>query len=131
MKTDAISLRRRHLMMAGLAVPAALYSAQYAGMAAADGAQRLVMSGRILGADGKPLSGARVEILHSHSNNAMGAETDADGRFMLDSAAAGRQPVRYRVSRKGYPTRSSRLETTQLQRDESGTWRGTVGLTLA
>ena len=131
MKTDAISLRRRHLMMAGLAVPAALYSAQYAGMAAAGGAQRLVMSGRILGADGKPLSGARVEILHSHSINAIGVETDADGRFLLDAPAAGRQPVRYRVSRKGYPMRSSRLETAQLQRDESGTWRGTVGLTLA
>jgi len=131
MKPDTISLRRRHLMMAGLAAPAALYAVQYAGMAVADGLQRLVLSGRILGADGKPLSSARVELLHPHSNGAIGAETDADGRFLLDAAAAGRQPVRYRVSRKGHPTRSARLETAQLQRDETGTWRGTFGLMLA
>src|SRR5882672_5021664 len=93
MKPDTISLRRRHLMMAGLAAPAALYAAQYAGMAAAGSAQRLVMSGRILGADGKPLSGARVELLHPHSNDAIGVETDADGRFVLDSAGVGRQSV--------------------------------------
>ena len=131
MKPDTISLRRRHLMMAGLAAPAALYAAQYAGMAAAGSAQRLVMSGRILGADGKPLSGARVELLHPHSNDAIGVETDADGRFVLDSAGVGRQSVRYRVSRKGHPTRSTPLETVQLQRDETGALRGTFGLMLA
>jgi hypothetical protein len=131
MKPDMISLRRRHLVMAGLAAPAALYAAQYAGVAAAGGGRRLVLSGRILGADGKPLSGARVEILHPLSNSAIGVETDADGRFMLDLATASQQPVRYRVSRKGHPTRSAQLEAAPLQRDETGTWRGTFGLMLA
>jgi hypothetical protein len=72
-----------------------------------------------------------VEILDPRSTAAIGAETDADGRFMLDSALADGQSVRYRISRNGHPTRSARLETAQLQRDETGAWRGTFGLMLA
>jgi hypothetical protein len=133
MKADTISLRRRHLMAAGLAAPVALCAAQYAGMAVAGAgaAERLVVSGRVLGASGRPLSGARVEILDPRSTAAIGAETDADGRFMLDSALADGQSVHYRVSRNGHATRSARLETAQLQRDETGAWRGTFGLMLA
>jgi Carboxypeptidase regulatory-like domain len=141
MKPDKISRRRRHLLIAGVAVPATLFAAQCgaaaggalaAGMPArADGgAEKLVVSGRILSANGKPLAGARVEILYPHTNEAIGADTDADGRFMLESVSAGWRPVHYRVSGKGQ-SRSARLEVVQLPRDETGTRRGSFALTLA
>jgi protocatechuate 3,4-dioxygenase beta subunit len=145
MKPDTISLRRRHLLIAGAAAPATLFAAHCraagnapaAGLSATagGGAERLVVSGRILGADGKPLSGARVEVLHAPSSEGTGVNTDADGRFLFATTApvgsSGPRPLRYRVSDKGHQTRATQLDAAQLRRDDAGAWRGTFAVTLA
>ena len=79
-----ISLRRRHLMIAGLAgvaAPATVFAAQRSAtpLAAPAAAElhasgsgredRLVVSGRMVGApDGKPIAGARLEAWHADAN---------------------------------------------------------------
>jgi len=140
----AISLRRRYLMIAGLA-GAAAPAVAFAGTAGSpqDGpvvssfADRLVVSGRILGADGKPLSGARVEIWSAGSREPRGeASTDGDGRFFAAIAPAEHrrpQDLRYRVVHggRGTPVKRLHLARGQMQRDEAGAWRATFGATLA
>jgi len=92
-----LSLSRRQLLIGGLAtfaVPAVSFAS----------AGKLVLSGRVLGADGKARAGAAF---------ALGGErvtTDADGRFVLVT--------------------STFMTPANAQRDAEGTWRATVGLTL-
>jgi protocatechuate 3,4-dioxygenase beta subunit len=161
MKRQTISLRRRNLMVAslvGVATPASVFAAQCTGglNKTADvvslntdmAGRKLVVSGRILGADCKPLSGATVEAWHvyAHGDKAI-ATTDADGRFMFTttapSARAATVPqLGYRVSHNGHDLTQNQLYFTrqtevaderisQLQRDDSGVWRATFGLTVA
>ena len=84
MKHNTISLRRRHLVLAGLAgvaAPATLFAGQCGGTlrnapvvaelfaSGSGGKDKLVVSGRILGApDCKPLAGATVEVWHADAN---------------------------------------------------------------
>ena len=126
MKPDTISLRRRQLIIGSLAATpmaalATTTNTPFAVTAAAHG--KLVVSGRILGADGKPVFGALIEILRAGSEAT--ASTDADGRFMLTTTASTR--IRYRVSHAEHATR---IEQLNLSADEAGTWRGTFGLAL-
>jgi hypothetical protein len=138
-RNNAISLRRRYLMMAGLvgaAAPAVAFAgatASLQGLAVSSFADKLVVSGRILGADGRPLSGATVEILPAGSREPRGeASTDGDGRFFTELAPAGGD-LRYRVRHDGRATSAKQLRFTrgQMQRDEAGAWRATFGATLA
>jgi len=145
MKPVTISLRRRHLMMAGVAAaaaPTAIFAnpprdALAAELAASAGTGKLIISGRMLAQDGKPLSGAVVELLHARSDKDARATTDADGRFMIATGAAER--VDYRVIRDGVSTPIHRLhfarepgtDVARLQRDQEGTWRATFGISLA
>ena len=126
-----ISLRRRHLMIAGLAGAAAPLLA-FAGRAGACGAGgKLIVSGRILRPDRKPLAGATVEVWHAGAEGGgIRVATDADGRFMFVTAVLPRQ-VCYRVSHEGHETPVRQLSLAQPQRDEKGAWRATFGLTLA
>lgn len=126
MKPDTISLRRRQLMVASLAAtPMAALASQPGALAgAADLQGRLVVSGRILDADGKPVFGARIEVLRAGADTTV--TTDADGRFMLATTASSR--IRYRVSHEAHGARSGRLD---LAPDDAGTWRGSFGLALA
>jgi protocatechuate 3,4-dioxygenase beta subunit len=102
-----VSLTRRQVIIAGLAsslVPAASFAA-----AGGQGKpEKLVLSGRILRGDGKPLAGAAFAV-GEHT-----VVTDADGRFVVvtDTRAAGRL-------------------ASGARRDSEGTWRATLGLTLA
>ena len=126
MKPDTISLRRRQLIIGTLAATpmaalATTSNTPFAITAAANG--KLVVSGRILGADGKPVFGALVEMLRAGSEAT--ATTDADGRFMLTTTASTR--IRYRVSHAEHATR---VEQLNLSADDAGTWRGTFGLAL-
>ena len=151
MKPDTISLRRRHLLIAGAAAPAILIAAQCgaadnvlaAGLpaAASGGAEKLVVSGRMLDGYRKPLAGALVEVLDSGSNVSASVTTDADGRFMFTSAVP-RETINYRVSRKGRETVVRQLhlvhkpgisgdQVAQLHRDDADVWRTTFGLILA
>ena len=122
MKRNAISLRRRHFVIAGLAgvaAPATILAGQCGGApgnvpavaglyARGAGAGKLVVSGRILGVpECQPLAGATVEAWHADAQaDRTSATTDADGRFVFTTAAPAAQPgrpphIHYRVSHKG------------------------------
>jgi len=107
-----VSPRRRQVIIAGLAssvLPALTFAAPQ---------EKLILSGRILDRDGKPLAGAMVAA------GAAEVAADADGRFMLvlDTRA-------YRgVTCDGRPVEGF---VSNRRRDADGTWRATVGLTVA
>ena len=102
-----ISLTRRQVIIAGLATPL-VAAASFAAAGGQENPEKLVLSGRILRADGKPLAGAAFAF------GEQPVVTDADGRFVLvtDTRAAG-----------GF--------ASGARRDSEGTWRATLGLTLA
>jgi Carboxypeptidase regulatory-like domain len=139
-----ISLRRRHLIMAGLAgiaTPAGVFAGQCGGTQGVNAAAAelsapggaLIVSGRVTGPDCKPLAGAAVEAWQAGDAGLRAhATTDADGRFMLTTTASAGNAVSYRVTHpehRAFATRHS--AGTQPQRDETGTWRTAVGLALA
>jgi hypothetical protein len=154
-KPNTISLRRRHLMIAGLAgaaVPATGLAAVCADNSPLDVAagtvsiargDTLLVSGRIVDANCKPVTGARVELLQPHAPDAAAVLTDGDGRFVLTTiASVAARHVDYRVSRQAHSAhvarvhfarhaRAARADLAQLQRDEAGVWRTTLGVTLA
>jgi len=107
-----LSPRRREVIIAGLATLVA--PAVFAALPAS--AEKLVLSGRVLAADGTPLAGARVAA------GAAQSITDADGRFVLQTTRP-----HYRVSCEG---RSLEGFVANRRRDRDGTWRATVGVTL-
>jgi len=124
-----ISLRRRQAIIAGLGsliAPAALYAARlYAvrgGVPRVDPSEeRLVLSGRVLGLDGKPLASATVAVGEDRT------ATDADGRFVLVTTT-GRANRPYCVTRDRCAAWGF---VSNQRRDTDGTWRATFGLTLA
>lgn len=161
---NSFSLRRRHLLIAGcagVAAPAALFAAQCNGTpgsaAAVNGfvasgieaGGKLVVSGRIVGADCKPLADAAVTAWHAGANpdSAVSVTTDADGRFMFTTTAptgyrGGAPHINCRVGHGGREVHATQLyfaggrgvsdsRIAQLQRDAAGTWRATFGLSLA
>jgi len=79
--------------------------------------EKLVLSGRILGLDGKPLAAA---IVASGVDRTL---TDADGRFLLVTTTR-----LYGVTCDG---RSTEGIIANPRRDIEGTWRATCGLTMA
>ena len=112
MKSETISLQRRHLMIAGAvtAVTAgSLYTAaQFPGSkpstrtGAASGAS-LLASGRIVTADGSPLAGAAIVARQLCSaKEPCQTTTDADGRFLFETATPqGAQPMLVYVTHPG------------------------------
>ena len=156
MKNEPLSLRRRRLMIAALATAAApsqLLAAPFLAPAAitgyADG--KMVISGRVLDKSGKPLFGATVEIINSPVSRLMPADarmnvltvTDADGRFMLQTAAVPAttrsERFDYRVTHPEHASFSARLNLARngqqdaagVQLDADGVWRTTLGITVA
>jgi protocatechuate 3,4-dioxygenase beta subunit len=148
-KHNTISLRRRHLMIAGLAgaaAPAALFAQPLDLLeSAGPGGKKLVVSGRIVTPDGKPVAGALVEVWQADASGEQArATTDGDGRFFTSIASVrpGRLPnVHYRVSHEAHATTMTQLQfsgkrgdagrVAHVQRDEAGMWRASFGLTLA
>lgn len=149
MKQIRFSPRRRDLMIATLAGAAA--PAAFAGLpgavAPASEPQRLVVSGRFVGPDGRAIAGAMVEAWGADSSAPAIATTDGDGRFVLATTApagpSGRPAdLRYRVRRDGRAVREARLRFTRApgvaierivpaQRDETGVWRAAFAATFA
>jgi len=113
-----VSLRRRQVIIAGLATPALLPAFLPTASWSFEIPGKLVLSGRVLGRGGKPLSGATVSV------GADRAATDADGRFVLVTTKG--EP--YRVSFAGLSEQGS---VADARRDLDGTWRASFGLTLA
>ena len=129
MRTHPTSIRRRQFLIAG-AVSVAAPAASWAGQGYKpfiDGP--LVISGRVVDSTGRPLAGACVRIDAGH---AVSGTTDGDGRFVVSTDAARASAIRVRVS-DAQQTFSTDFAPAReaLQRDESGTWRTTVGLALA
>ena len=154
MTSKKIALRRRQLMIAGLAGTATpALAAQFRGNGAAVGelgaveaGHGLVISGRVLARNGKPLAGAAVEVWRANARSGSArAITDGDGRFFAKVAEdrGGRpQRIHYRVSGGGRTLASEELyfargravaerRAGHLQCDEAGTWRAAFGISLA
>ena len=118
-----ISARRRKLMIAGLAAsvtPATLraqacvpvlgsasHPPKVAELVAVVEGETLIVSGRVTGSDCKPLAGALVEVWSASSERGTSVTTDADGRFMLTTAAAA-EGLQLRVSHKGHTLQTQR-----------------------
>src|SRR5207248_223282 len=77
---------------------------------------KLILSGRVLGTNGKPLAGATVAAGEAH------ALTDADGRFLLVTTTDI-----YGVTCGG---RSTEGFVSRQRRGADGAWRATVALAL-
>jgi protocatechuate 3,4-dioxygenase beta subunit len=134
MKAKPISLRRRHLMMAGVvgaATPVIGWAAQCgAGTSASaaaitefytgGGVEKLVVSGRIVDAACQPLTGVTVDTwtADARGNPACTVATDGDGRFVFSlDAPTGKhgrpRHLNYRVSREGRELTTAQLHFTQ------------------
>jgi hypothetical protein len=159
-KPNTISLRRRQVIVAGLAAaaaPSVVFAAQCS-VATAPPAQpqltevftesadaTLVISGRVLGSDCKALPGALVHVWYVDPGKAVATTTDADGRFVLTASvpAKGRsREFKISVTRPDGRTITAQRRLTrdsgafedtlaQVHRDEAGVWRTTLALTLA
>ena len=135
MKKDDISLRRRHLMiagLAGLAAPAGVFAALDTEGGLESAVRPLVVSGRVVDPAGKPLAGAIVAASRVNTT------TDADGRFVFTTVAGTARnglprSLACRVSHPAHRTLENRMEfgRPSLQRDEAGAWRAAVRLHLA
>jgi hypothetical protein len=125
-----ISLRRRQAIIAGLGTliaPAVLSAprlySSHGGTPRLDASEeRLVLSGRVLGLDGKALASATVMVGEDR------VATDADGRFVLVTTTRRAERPLYRVSRDGHAAEGV---VSNQRRDTDGTWRATFGLMLA
>ena len=103
-----VSPRRRQVIIGSLAT--AIAPTVFAALPAS--APDLVLSGRVLAANGQPVRGAKVV------SGSAATSTDADGRFVLRTASR-----RYRVAdREGYVATAAA--------DVDGTWRATLSLTI-
>jgi hypothetical protein len=136
--------------MTGAAVPAFAFPGQaLTAVAPAIGASwsvrsgdKLVVSGRIVDARGAAVAGAAVEAWHEDVHRTS-VVTDADGRFMFTTTTPrSRSALSYRVTQHGRAGAVRELHlarrsgvadghVARLQRDDTGVWRTTMGLTLA
>jgi hypothetical protein len=145
-KPKTFSLRRRHLMLAGIAgaaAPAVALAASETPVAPRPFAvsvargDTLLVSGRVVDASGKPLPGSRVELLQ----HGIAGAADGDGRFVLSAKTAhasrgvlcrvshgGRSHVTYLAFARRH--RAQAPGNAVLERDEGGTWRTTCGLSI-
>jgi hypothetical protein len=133
-KTDNLSLRRRHLIIAGLAgiaAPAGIFAASDNTNGAESTARPLIVSGRLMDSDGKPVAGALVAAAH------VSTTTDADGRFVFATVTNtlrndGPQSLACRVSHPVHGSRDHKINLgrASIQRDDAGAWRAAVGLHL-
>ena len=125
-----VSQRRRHLMIAGFAgavTPAGVFAGvgpQDAAPAAQILEGRLVVSGRVVDGEAGAIAGALIEVTRGAST-----VTDGDGRFVLELPERRRRALSVRVSRAGHADRV--VPVSRFDRDEAGTLRTTLGLTIA
>ena len=135
MKARPISLRRRQVLIAGVvsaAAPAAALAGECAGWAAVPAGSpitesgTLIVSGRIVDADCKPLAHARIEIVGTTERTS--ATTDGDGRFVVSTHAhAGQRELVWRAGGE----RVQRISLRDAVRDDGGAWRTTFSAALA
>jgi hypothetical protein len=153
MKPNTISLRRRHLMIAGAAGVATPMSA-VAGLCggaslganaepfAIPAGEKLVVSGRIVDSRCKPVANATIEAWHADAHRTS-VRTDGDGRFMFTTTTpSDRRHIDYRIGGNDAASGARQLHLvtgarpadgaiSQIHRDDAGVWRTTFALTLA
>jgi protocatechuate 3,4-dioxygenase beta subunit len=105
------------VIIAGLGT--AVTPAVFAALPTVEEPQRLVLSGRVIGPDAKPLAGATVAAGQART------ATDADGRFVLVTSSP-----HYRVSYRARST-AGFVSVSDRRPDGEGSWRASIGLTLA
>lgn len=130
MKHDSISLTRRQLMIAGIAAPAGALAAPFVASSTAAAQHPLLMSGRLVDAQGKAVANALIEVADTSTT------TDGDGRFMIRTTAgvAGGDlnPLDVRVTAATQSlSKQLHFESARVLRDEAGLWRAGVSLNLA
>ena len=157
MKSDLISLHRRHLMIAGAAagvLPAAWFASSRAARAATPApaatrnATAMIVSGRLATADGRPLAGATIlawYVCGKTEAERCSMTSDADGRFVFSTdapyrSADGLQPMHVYVTHPGFlPNHAElRFERGRDSADlvhaqtllDHGTLRASFGLTI-
>lgn len=156
MDRNTISIRRRHLMVAGLAalatpgvllarecVPVAtgmLRPPTVAQLLTEMAGEKLIVSGRVVGSDCRGLAGALVEIWSTASARGTSGSTDGDGRFLITSMAPSHGKVHIRVSYNGQTLVTERQLSSEpasgesvmhVTRDEANRLRTTVALAFA
>jgi hypothetical protein len=110
-------------LLAGECTP---FAGGASGLTAGAEGEKLILSGRVVDADCRPLTNVRVELADSAI-----ATTDADGRFMIASRVPAGGAVRLRVSRGGRTMTRAPGPDARFERDEARVWRTTLGLTFA
>src|ERR1051326_6601479 len=126
-----LSPRRRQVIIAGLGT--AVAPAAFAALPAIEAPQKLLLCGRVLGSDGRPLSGAAVVSGQGGGLPCAGggvpllpptprAVADADGPFMLVTSTP-----HYRVSSRARATEGT---VSNSRPDADGMGRASIGLTL-
>jgi hypothetical protein len=153
MKTNSFSLRRRHIMIGAAAIASAPASAftllrGAPALAPALGAmgmprsgEKLVVSGRLMDGNGKPIANATLEAWHSHVHRTT-VTSDGDGRLMFTTTTPeGREGIAYRITRANRSALQGLLRLgaatsaddalAHLHVDEAGVWRTSFALTLA
>lgn len=153
MDKNQISVRRRHLMFAGVAAaaaPGALFASECVPAAASMlrpptvaqlltemTGDKLIVSGRVIGSDCRGIAGALVEIWSAGSSRGTSGSTDGEGRFLITSVAPSHGKVHIRVSYNGQTLVTQRElsgepasgdDVIYATRDESNTWHTTMGL---
>ena len=112
MKSETISLQRRHLMIAAavtavtagsLYTAAQIFGSKPSTRAGAASGTSLLASGRIITADGAPLAGATILARQfCTGSEPCQTTTDADGRFVFETATPqGAQPMLVYVTHPG------------------------------
>lgn len=101
--------------------------------------EKLIVSGRILDAHGKPAAHVAIDAWHAdvHRTSVI---ADADGRFMFTTTTpTADSAIDHRVSHAGATTvsqltlapRAHVSAQSQVRRDDQNVWRTTFALTLA
>jgi hypothetical protein len=135
--------RRKTLAAAGAAMLApalgrAADACTSAGNPFGAGGGRLVLSGQVRDAAGRPLAGQAFELRGTHGLLGR-ASTDGDGRFVLEMRAPGKGERLAWFSDIGTPRQirfaavqtSASEATARVMRDADGNWRAAVALSLA
>jgi len=81
------------------------------------------IGGRVAGADGKPVAGAQVSILHTESNSVSNVATDAEGRYIARGLRVG-GPYTIIITKDGI---SEKRENVFVQLAETASIDATLG----
>ena len=149
MQHNPFSARRRQVLV-GATIGVGALAAPAMVMATSEPAvhftgEKVVVSGRVVNAEGRALLGAQIEIWQADARGVRDERTlevvtaDADGRYFAVLMAEGArvQRLHYRVSHQGYTAKVTQLHanahqrSVTLMRDPQGATRAAFEITLS